>query len=140
MSSTQLSLFIFVEGTRSASATPTLLPFKKGAFHLAVAAQLPIIPIICENYAAAYSAQNKTFEGGDVMIRGTSSPPLPSPPSLYCTLTMHTTTVLAPISTVGLTSSSEDINALVERTRAQMLEALEELAKKREAINAKKVQ
>ncbi|KAL8280014.1 hypothetical protein RQP46_007595 [Phenoliferia psychrophenolica] len=64
-----LSLFIFPEGTRSASATPTLLPFKKGAFHLAVAAQLPIVPIVCENYAAAYSAQEKRFEGGDLIIK-----------------------------------------------------------------------
>lgn len=47
-----------------------LLPFKKGAFHLAVAAQLPIVPVICENYAAAYSAQKKRFEGGDLIIKG----------------------------------------------------------------------
>lgn len=69
----QLSLFIFPEGTRSASPLPTLLPFKKGAFHLAVAAQLPLIPIVCENYSAAYSAQAKRFPGGDLIIKGKSS-------------------------------------------------------------------
>lgn len=67
----QLSLFIFVEGTRSASPIPNLLPFKKGPFHLAVAAQLPIIPIVCENYAIAYSAKEKRFNGGDLVIKGT---------------------------------------------------------------------
>jgi lysophosphatidate acyltransferase len=66
----QLSLFIFPEGTRSASETPSLLPFKKGAFHLAVQAQLPIVPIVCENYAAAYSSKHKRFDGGDIVIRG----------------------------------------------------------------------
>ncbi|KAI5481929.1 1-acylglycerol-3-phosphate acyltransferase [Pseudohyphozyma bogoriensis] len=107
-----LSLFIFPEGTRSHSATPTLLPFKKGAFHLAVAAQLPIVPIVCENYSSAYSSKNKRFDGGDLVIK-----------------------VLPPISTEGITSSSEDINALVDKTRNIMLEALQELTKRRDEIN-----
>lgn len=47
-----------------------MLPFKKGPFHLAVAAQLPIIPIVCENYSAAYSAQTRRFNGGDLVIKG----------------------------------------------------------------------
>lgn len=32
----QVSLWIFPEGTRSSGPEPGLLPFKKGAFHLAV--------------------------------------------------------------------------------------------------------
>lgn len=32
----QVSLWIFPEGTRSSKPEPGLLPFKKGAFHLAV--------------------------------------------------------------------------------------------------------
>lgn len=68
--SRQLSLFIFPEGTRSASAVPSLLPFKKGAFHLAVQAQLPIVPIVCENYAHVYHAKSKRFDGGEIVVRG----------------------------------------------------------------------
>jgi lysophosphatidate acyltransferase len=47
-----------------------MLPFKKGPFHLAVAAQLPIVPIVCENYAPLYSSQRKHFESGDLVIKG----------------------------------------------------------------------
>ncbi len=40
-----MSAVIFVEGTRS--RTGELLPFKKGAFVFAIAAQVPMIPIYC---------------------------------------------------------------------------------------------
>jgi len=42
-----LSLVIAPEGTRS--PTPRLGPFKKGAFHLALAAKVPIVPIVFRN-------------------------------------------------------------------------------------------
>ncbi|GAA5908877.1 hypothetical protein JCM6882_005472 [Rhodosporidiobolus microsporus] len=107
-----LSLFIFPEGTRSASPVPSMLPFKKGAFHLAVQAQVPIIPIVCENYAGVYSSKAKRFAGGEVVIR-----------------------VLPPIQTTGITSTSEDINALVDRTRDAMLAAIEDLGRLRAEAN-----
>ncbi|MBR9727592.1 1-acylglycerol-3-phosphate O-acyltransferase [Shewanella intestini] len=45
-----LSVWIFPEGTRSRGRG--LLPFKVGAFHTAIAAQAPIIPVIasCQNH------------------------------------------------------------------------------------------
>ena len=42
-----LSLAIAPEGTRS--TTPRLGRFKKGAFHLAMAAKVPIVPIVFRN-------------------------------------------------------------------------------------------
>jgi putative phosphoserine phosphatase/1-acylglycerol-3-phosphate O-acyltransferase len=42
-----LSIAIAPEGTRS--ATPKLGRFKKGAFHLAMAAEVPIVPIVFKN-------------------------------------------------------------------------------------------
>src|SRR5205814_1158795 len=42
-----LSIVIAPEGTRS--TTPRLGRFKKGAFHLALAAEVPIVPIVFRN-------------------------------------------------------------------------------------------
>ena len=38
---------IFPEGTRS--ATPVLGPFRKGAFHLAAQAGVPVVPVVLRN-------------------------------------------------------------------------------------------
>jgi putative phosphoserine phosphatase/1-acylglycerol-3-phosphate O-acyltransferase len=53
-----LSLVIAPEGTRS--ATPRLGPFKKGAFHIAMQAEVPMVPIVFRNV-------------GEVMWRGSQS-------------------------------------------------------------------
>lgn len=44
----QVSLFVFPEGTRNISGR--LLPFKKGAFHLAIQTHLPIQPVVVSCY------------------------------------------------------------------------------------------
>src|SRR5690242_17093265 len=44
-STTPESLVVFPEGTRS--RTGELLPFKKGAFVIAIASGLPVVPVIC---------------------------------------------------------------------------------------------
>ena len=53
-----ISLVIAPEGTRS--ATPALGPFKKGAFHVAMQAGVPIVPIVIRN-------------SGELMWRGAST-------------------------------------------------------------------
>jgi lysophosphatidate acyltransferase len=67
------SVFIFAEGTRSYSDEPTLLPFKKGAFHLAVKAGVPIVPIVAENYSHILSPRAWRFNAGTIKIKGMSS-------------------------------------------------------------------
>lgn len=64
------SVFIFPEGTRSYSDEPTLLPFKKGAFHLAVKAGVPIVPIVVENYSHILSPRALRFNAGTIKIKG----------------------------------------------------------------------
>ncbi|KAL8932618.1 MAG: hypothetical protein Q9216_006753, partial [Gyalolechia sp. 2 TL-2023] len=44
------SVFIFPEGTRSYAQGPEMGTFKKGAFHLAVQAQVDVVPVVCANY------------------------------------------------------------------------------------------
>lgn len=68
MKKRSLSLWMFPEGTRTLSEEPSLKPFKKGAFHLAVQSGLPIVPVVCENYWKLY--RQGVFEGGVLKIKG----------------------------------------------------------------------
>lgn len=88
------SAVVFAEGTRSRDGR--LLPFKKGPFVLAIAAQAPVVPVLCQG----------TFE---LMPRGSWSP-------------KRGTVVLkigAEIPTRGLTY--DDRATLAERTRAALV-------------------
>lgn len=93
------NVFIFPEGTRSYAEEPMLLPFKKGAFHLAVQAQVPIVPMVCANYAHVLNVKRKHFQPGIIDV-----------------------SVLPPVPTKGLTAA--DVDALVTKTRDAMLEEL----------------
>ncbi|MHA6493595.1 lysophospholipid acyltransferase family protein [Pseudomonas borbori] len=66
------SIWVFPEGTRNLGEG--LLPFKKGAFQMAVAAGVPIIPVCVSNYAKSLDAGR--WNSGRIMIR--SLPAIPT--------------------------------------------------------------
>ena len=70
MKERQQSVFMFPEGTRSYSTEPMLLPFKKGAFHMAIQGQVPVIPLVVENYSYVLNVKKKRFNAGKVRARG----------------------------------------------------------------------
>ncbi|XWW97483.1 hypothetical protein V2A60_005466 [Cordyceps javanica] len=93
------SVYMFPEGTRSYTKEPTLLPFKKGAFHLAVQAGVPIVPCVVANYSHILYPKDFVFNAGVVPIK-----------------------ILDPIPTEGLTTA--DVDELTRTTRELMLEEL----------------
>jgi lysophosphatidate acyltransferase len=64
------SVYIFPEGTRSYYKEPGLLPFKKGAFHLAVQAQVPIVPVVVANYSDVLYVPSWRFNSGEILVKG----------------------------------------------------------------------
>ncbi|KAI0346911.1 1-acylglycerol-3-phosphate O [Trametopsis cervina] len=98
---TNTSLWVFPEGTRSMREEPDMLPLKKGAFHLAVEAGVPIVPVVCENYWRLY--RKGVFEPGTIKVK-----------------------VLPPVPTTGLTAA--DVGDLAVRVREMMVEALREIS------------
>ena len=64
------NVFIFPEGTRSYAEKPELLPFKKGAFHLAIQAQVPILPVVVANYSHVLNVKKKFFSPGIIDVSG----------------------------------------------------------------------
>jgi len=81
-----------------------MLPFKKGAFHLAVQGQVPIYPIVFSSYNNFYNKKEKRFDEGPVLVE-----------------------ILPPIPTTGLTK--DDVTDLTEKTRNLMLESFDRLNK-----------
>jgi len=63
---TKTKLWIFPEGTRSKRAN--LLPFKKGAFHIAVQNKLPIVPVVVSPYTFI-NDEKKIFNTGKVLVK-----------------------------------------------------------------------
>ena len=68
MKRTKTSLWMFPEGTRHLSKDATMLPLKKGGFHLAINAGIPVTPIVCENYWHIY--RKGVFDSGIMKVRG----------------------------------------------------------------------
>ena len=92
------NIWIMPEGTRSLGRG--LLPFKKGSFHLAINAQVPIRPIIFSDYYHQFNLN----AWRSVVIK---------------------IAVLDPIPTQGLTP--EDVPGLQELTRSKIQEKIEEM-------------
>ncbi|KAI0024797.1 acyltransferase-domain-containing protein [Xylariomycetidae sp. FL0641] len=99
------SVYMFPEGTRSYAKDPTLLPFKKGAFHLAVQAGVPIVPVVAANYSNILHIKSFVFNSGKIPCK-----------------------VLDPIPTEGLTSA--DVDELTRNTRELMLKEIVALTEK----------
>ena len=104
-----LSAWIFPEGTRNASGEG-LLPFKKGAFHMAIESGEPIVPVVCSKFERLVNFKRRYARSGHMVIR-----------------------VLPPIPTKGL--SKDQADALLESTRNQMLATLIEVSAKAEAMD-----
>lgn len=93
-----ISIWIFPEGTRSRGRG--LLPFKTGAFHTAITAGVPIVPVVCS------SLHNKIdlnrWDNGTVICE-----------------------MLPPVDTAGYTR--ENVRELIEKCQTLMAEKLAEL-------------
>lgn len=70
MQTMKQSVYMFPEGTRSYAKEPMLLPFKKGAFHLAVQAQVPIVPVVAANYSNVLFIKDFVFNAGKIPVKG----------------------------------------------------------------------
>jgi len=68
------SIAIAPEGTRS--PTPRLLPFKKGPFHMAMQAGVPLVPIVMRNCGEIMAAHSIAIHAGTVDV--VVLPPVPT--------------------------------------------------------------
>uniref|UniRef100_A0A8C3MDW3 1-acyl-sn-glycerol-3-phosphate acyltransferase n=1 Tax=Geospiza parvula TaxID=87175 RepID=A0A8C3MDW3_GEOPR len=91
-----LRVLIFPEGTRNHGGS--MLPFKRGAFQLAVKAQVPIIPVVLSSYDNFYNQKEKKFTPGKMTIQ-----------------------ILPEVETLGL--GPDDVPKLTEQVRDSMLSA-----------------
>jgi len=99
MVSNQLKLWVFPEGTRHHGHG--MLEFKKGAFNIAVRAQVPVVPVVISDVEPFYSKGGKFFHSNGLIIAQ----------------------VMDPIPTKGL--GPDDVTALVDRVREEMLKVYE---------------
>jgi 1-acyl-sn-glycerol-3-phosphate acyltransferase len=102
MRSEKIAVWFMPEGHRNTGAE--LLPFKSGAFRLAVAAQAPIIPIVAEPLTVIADTERRLARRGILRMR-----------------------VLEPVPTEGLTV--KDVPPLVFSVRAGMQAALDDFRK-----------
>lgn len=77
--------------------------FKKGAFHAAIKAQVPIVPVVFSSYKSFMDKKKKIFKQGEVIIEA-----------------------LPEISTQGMTP--DDVEHLIELTRSEMIKKFNEIS------------
>jgi 1-acyl-sn-glycerol-3-phosphate acyltransferase len=100
--SNRVSVMIFPEGTRSPTAE--LLPFKDGAFRLAIDAGVPILPLALHGTSNALPKHDWRFGRSTAVVE-----------------------VLPPVETTGLTPA--DVPALKEKVRAMIIGGRDRLAR-----------
>ncbi|XP_063243988.1 1-acyl-sn-glycerol-3-phosphate acyltransferase alpha-like [Bacillus rossius redtenbacheri] len=98
----KVKLWIFPEGTRRTKDVP-MLPFKRGAFRVAISCQVPIIPVVYSPYHFIDN-RHKYFRRGKIVI-----------------------TVLPEIPTKGLTMA--DVDTLMEDIRNKMVKTFEDICR-----------
>lgn len=94
----KVSIWIFPEGTRNASGEG-LLPFKRGPFHMACQAGVPIVPLVSSPLKKLFSWKERRLTPGVLKIK-----------------------ILPPIDTRGIDESK--MEQLAQETREKMLKAL----------------
>ncbi len=108
----RVSVMIFPEGTRSKTAE--LLPFKDGAFRLAIEAGVPILPLAVSGTSTALRKHDWRFGKSVAEVR-----------------------VLPPVDTTGLTLA--DVPALKGRVRASKPESGALIVETRDALSSSQV-
>jgi 1-acyl-sn-glycerol-3-phosphate acyltransferase len=96
MNRKQVSIYMFPEGTRGRTEKK-LLPFKKGAFYMAINGQVPIVPVVASSISPILNISEKKFRSGTVYID-----------------------VLEPIFTKGLTLANVDETVKMASERMQI--------------------
>lgn len=96
-----LNIWIFPEGTRNTKLD--MLPFKKGAFYLAVEAGVPIVPVVFSSFKSFYDPNFHVFESGSYVID-----------------------VLPPVSTENILR--ENVPDLTNRVRNSMIETFHKIS------------
>ncbi|XP_048774633.1 1-acyl-sn-glycerol-3-phosphate acyltransferase beta-like [Ostrea edulis] len=97
----------YPEGTRHMGEE--MLPFKKGAFVMAINGQIPILPVVASSYRHFYDKKKKIFKKGSVIV-----------------------TCLPPIPTKGLTLN--DVNDLIHKVRSVMQDTINRTTEEVESL------
>eukprot|EP00004_Rigifila_ramosa_P011464 TRINITY_DN2452_c0_g1_i2.p2 TRINITY_DN2452_c0_g1~~TRINITY_DN2452_c0_g1_i2.p2 ORF type:complete len:291 (-),score=77.82 TRINITY_DN2452_c0_g1_i2:9-833(-) len=108
-----VSLLMAPEGTRNSNAL-SMLPFKKGAFHVAIKAGVPLVPVVTSDLRGVCHFERGEVEGGVV----------------HCE-------VLEPIDVTGYTA--EQVDDLIALTRQRMEEGIARVTALANADNKKRV-
>ena len=77
-----LKIWMFPEGTRHHQHG--FLPFRKGAFNIAVQGQFPIIPVVISDYTPFYSKPKRYFRSKGHVIVQVMDPVSTQGVSFYC--------------------------------------------------------